>query len=63
MMVMGSARSCQDMSACRGKLAAGKEPKMAEAGSAVTELDETAWIDVSVTVRHGMAHWPDNPPR
>ena len=35
---------------------------MAEAGSAVTELDETAWIDVSVTVRHGMAHWPDNPP-
>jgi arylformamidase len=22
----------------------------------------TDWIDVSVTVRHGMAHWPDNPP-
>ena len=21
-----------------------------------------AWIDVSVTVRHGMPHWPDNPP-
>jgi arylformamidase len=20
------------------------------------------WIDVSVTVRHGMPHWPDNPP-
>jgi hypothetical protein len=22
----------------------------------------TDWIDVSVTVRPGMAHWPDNPP-
>jgi arylformamidase len=22
----------------------------------------TGWIDVSVTVRHGMPHWPDNPP-
>ena len=22
----------------------------------------TDWIDVSVTVRHGMPHWPDNPP-
>ena len=22
----------------------------------------TDWIDVSVTVRHGMAHWPGNPP-
>jgi arylformamidase len=28
----------------------------------VTEAAETAWIDVSVTVRHGMPHWPDNPP-
>jgi arylformamidase len=27
----------------------------------MTEAD-TAWIDVSVTVKHGMAHWPDNPP-
>ena len=24
--------------------------------------DPTGWIDVSVTIRHGMAHWPDNPP-
>ena len=22
----------------------------------------TVWVDVSVTVRHGMAHWPGNPP-
>ena len=22
----------------------------------------TDWIDVSVTVKHGMPHWPDNPP-
>ena len=22
----------------------------------------TDWVDVSVTVRHGMAHWPGNPP-
>ena len=22
----------------------------------------TDWIDVSVTVEHGMPHWPDNPP-
>jgi arylformamidase len=22
----------------------------------------TDWIDVSVTVRHGIPHWPDNPP-
>jgi len=22
----------------------------------------TGWLDVSVTVRHGMPHWPDNPP-
>ena len=25
-------------------------------------VDGSEWIDVSVTVRHGMAHWPDNPP-
>jgi arylformamidase len=25
-------------------------------------LDGEGWIDVSVTVRHGMPHWPDNPP-
>jgi arylformamidase len=25
-------------------------------------VDGSRWIDVSVTVRHGMAHWPDNPP-
>jgi len=31
-------------------------------GPAVTEPGEAAWIDVSVTVRHGMPHWPDNPP-
>ncbi len=28
----------------------------------MTESGEAEWIDVSVTVRHGMAHWPDNPP-
>jgi arylformamidase len=28
----------------------------------MTGLDGTGWIDVSVTVRHGMPHWPDNPP-
>ena len=22
----------------------------------------TDWVDVSVTIRHGMPHWPDNPP-
>jgi arylformamidase len=26
------------------------------------EIDPTEWIDVSVTVRHGMPHWPGNPP-
>jgi len=25
-------------------------------------IDASGWIDVSVTVRHGMPHWPDNPP-
>jgi arylformamidase len=28
----------------------------------VDVVDGSEWIDVSVTVRHGMAHWPDNPP-
>jgi arylformamidase len=28
----------------------------------MTESGEAEWIDVSVTVRHGMPHWPDNPP-
>ena len=28
----------------------------------MTESGEAGWIDVSVTVRHGMPHWPDNPP-
>jgi kynurenine formamidase len=28
----------------------------------MTGPDATGWIDVSVTVRHGMPHWPDNPP-
>jgi arylformamidase len=28
----------------------------------MTTLDADGWIDVSVTVTHGMAHWPDNPP-
>ena len=32
------------------------------AGPAMTEDGAAAWIDVSVTVRHGMPHWPDNPP-
>jgi arylformamidase len=26
------------------------------------ESEAAGWIDVSVTVRHGMPHWPDNPP-
>ena len=26
------------------------------------QADQTGWIDVSVTVRSGMPHWPDNPP-
>jgi arylformamidase len=25
-------------------------------------MDHGGWIDVSVTVRHGMPHWPGNPP-
>jgi arylformamidase len=28
----------------------------------VTEAELTPWIDVSVTVRQDMPHWPDNPP-
>lgn len=28
----------------------------------MTEFTATGWIDVSVTVRNGMPHWPDNPP-
>ena len=28
----------------------------------MTHPGMTDWIDVSVTVRHGMPHWPDNPP-
>ena len=28
----------------------------------MTDPEMTGWIDVSVTVRHGMPHWPDNPP-
>jgi arylformamidase len=28
----------------------------------VTDPEMTGWIDVSVTVRHGMPHWPGNPP-
>jgi arylformamidase len=28
----------------------------------MAESHEAAWIDVSVTVKHGMPHWPDNPP-
>jgi arylformamidase len=28
----------------------------------MTGVSEAGWIDVSVTVRHGMPHWPDNPP-
>jgi arylformamidase len=27
----------------------------------MTDPEMTGWIDVSVTVRHGMPHWPDNP--
>jgi arylformamidase len=28
----------------------------------MTDPEMAGWIDVSVTVRHGMPHWPDNPP-
>ena len=28
----------------------------------MTQPGVTGWIDVSVTVRHGMPHWPDKPP-
>ena len=28
----------------------------------MTEWAAAGWIDVSVTVRSGMPHWPDNPP-
>src|ERR1700745_2691585 len=28
----------------------------------MTHAEVMDWIDVSVTVRHGMPHWPDNPP-
>jgi arylformamidase len=28
----------------------------------MTVLDGKEWIDVSVTVRHGMPHWPGDPP-
>ena len=28
----------------------------------MTQPDVTSWIDVSVTVRDGMPHWPGNPP-
>ena len=28
----------------------------------MTQPGTRGWIDVSVTVRHGMPHWPDNPP-
>ena len=28
----------------------------------MTQPGVTDWIDVSVTVRHGMPHWPDNRP-
>jgi arylformamidase len=28
----------------------------------MTHVEVTDWVDVSVTVRHGMPHWPDNPP-
>ena len=29
---------------------------------ATSAVDASGWIDVSVTVRHGMPHWPDDPP-
>ena len=28
----------------------------------MTGSGDAEWIDVSVTVRSGMPHWPDNPP-
>ena len=27
-----------------------------------SRIDDGEWLDVSVTVRHGMPHWPGNPP-
>jgi arylformamidase len=31
-------------------------------GPGAREPDHGGWIDVSVTLRDGMVHWPDNPP-
>jgi arylformamidase len=31
-------------------------------GSGAREPERGGWIDVSVTLRDGMVHWPDNPP-
>jgi arylformamidase len=28
----------------------------------IVEASEERWIDISVPIRHGMVHWPDNPP-
>ncbi len=33
---------------------------MPQRGAVTSQMTE--WIDVSVTVKHGMPHWPDNPP-
>lgn len=35
---------------------------MSYGSGCMPEHSEAPWIDVSVTVRHGMPHWPDNPP-
>src|SRR5215469_9570813 len=51
------------LSARRGRAGERDSGRGAEmAGPAMTEDGDAAWIDVSVTVRHGMPHWPDNPP-
>ena len=34
----------------------------AAGGPGAREPDGGGWIDVSVTLRDGMVHWPDNPP-
>jgi arylformamidase len=45
-----------------GDAAHGERDRLSRKGEWMTQSDVSSWIDVSVTVRHGMPHWPDNPP-
>ena len=40
----------------------GEAPMTGPGEAPMTGPGEAPWIDVSVTVRHGMPHWPGNPP-